>query len=70
MMLAAKIRRPVIRGILSTCMGFLLLRFCRRIIYALSVDNYPYRTLSTLWVRKSEKKSKTQESSAQNASGG
>ena len=27
------------------------LRFCRRIIYAFNVDNYPYRTLSTLWVR-------------------
>jgi hypothetical protein len=26
------------------------IRFCRRIIYAFSVDNYPYRTLSTLWV--------------------
>jgi len=25
-------------------------RFCRRIIYAFSVYNYPYRTLSILWV--------------------
>ena len=24
------------------------IRFCRRIIYAFSVDNYPYRTLSAL----------------------
>jgi AraC family transcriptional regulator, regulatory protein of adaptative response / methylated-DNA-[protein]-cysteine methyltransferase len=26
--------------------------FCRRIIYAFCVDNYPYRNLSTLWVSK------------------
>ena len=28
-----------------------MIRFCRRIIYAHSVDNYTYRTLSTLWDR-------------------